>query len=66
MKTRQKGTPMPKVINICNSYKDPTFNKLCKIVTIAAYNEPKFFVETNKKEAAVNFANEFYKECLKH
>lgn len=59
MDCRQSGVQMSKTMEIANG------NKMLIMFIEEAYNSPKYRVESNRKEANIEFGNKAYLRCMK-
>lgn len=67
MKARQAGAPVTKVIAVIKKATEMQEAEAQAIVLIEmAYAHPKFNMQSNRDEAAVEFSNKVYLLCKKH
>lgn len=59
MSARQQGVAMSDIINLGKD------DKLLKILTIEAYEKPRYSTQKNQDQTTQDFKNDVYLECLK-
>ncbi len=62
---RQNGVPMRNFIDAINKTDDGPVRKMARKIIIRAYDIPRYFSESMKKQTIVDFQNKIYLECLK-
>lgn len=66
MDYRQKGTPIKIIYDVTNKMKAPEeVKEVFKHMINDAYEKPQFQTEKYRKEAAEEFANYYFLQCIK-
>ena len=65
MEKRQNGFPMKTLVDAISGIGDKKGRKAVKMMVIMAYDVPNYNSEEYEREAVNNFADKFYKMCIK-